>query len=164
MSMWKDEGLYLLAEQLGRRLSAAGARLALAESCTGGWICECVTEVPGCSAWFDRGYVTYSNAAKVEMLGVGNDLLEQHGAVSQNCVEAMVAGALNRSLANYAVAVSGIAGPDGATPGKPVGTVWLAWEKRSESCSSRLFHFTGTRKSIRQHAVREALLGLLERI
>jgi nicotinamide-nucleotide amidase len=136
--------------------------LATAESCTGGGVASAVTEIAGSSAWFDRGFVTYSNQAKVEMLGVAPDTLAHFGAVSEATVREMVAGALRYSHANIALAVSGIAGPGGGTPEKPVGSVWFAWGVKGEVSISRLHHLAGNRAQIREQAVRIALHGVLE--
>lgn len=155
-----DEDLYDLARQAGLALAGSGLRLVTAESCTGGWVAECVTDVPGSSEWFDRGFVTYSNAAKTELLGVAPGLIEAHGAVSEAVVRAMAAGALRHSPAQVAVAVSGIAGPSGGTPGKPVGTVWFAWQRRGQDCRVRLERFDGERRSVRRQAVAVALEGV----
>lgn len=157
----KEDPLTDLAVQLGRALSERGLVLATAESCTGGWVAECVTGVAGCSGWFDRGFVTYSNAAKVEMLGVDADSLELHGAVSETTVQAMASGALRFSTAQISVAVSGIAGPDGGTDGKPVGTVWFAWQRIGQPGVTRCLHFEGDRQSVRHQAVAIALQGLI---
>ena len=120
-----DTVLYELAERLGRALEQRGMMAATAESCTGGWVAEAITMVPGSSAWFDRGFVTYTYVSKREMLGVKLETLDRHGAVSEAIVREMVQGALERSQAKIAVAVSGTAGPSGGTPEKPVGTVCL---------------------------------------
>ena len=154
--------LYALAERLGEVLIQRGWRLATAESCTGGGIAACVTEVAGSSAWFDRGFVTYSNAAKSELLGVAPGLIETHGAVSEAVVRAMTAGALQRSQAQVAVAVSGIAGPGGGAPDKPVGTVWLAWQRTPQAALVRCIQYGGDRRAVRHQAVQAALQGLLE--
>src|ERR687895_1929740 len=122
-----DPVLYELAEKVGRTLEARKLMLATAESCTGGWIAEAITMIPGSSAWLDRGFVTYTNDAKREMLGVRAETLDRHGAVSEPVVVEMVQGALRASRAQVAVAVSGVAGPSGGTPQKPVGTVCFAW-------------------------------------
>ena len=121
------DSLTALATRLGQGLQAAHAQVSTAESCTGGGIAEAITRIAGSSAWFEAGYITYSNAQKTTQLGVPAELFEHVGAVSQEVVEAMVRGAQQRSGARFAVAVSGVAGPDGGSPGKPVGTVWLAW-------------------------------------
>lgn len=157
-----DDTLYTLAEDLGRVLLQRGWRLVTAESCTGGWIAECVTAIAGSSGWFDRGYVTYSNAAKTGMLGVAPGLIETHGAVSPAVVRAMAAGALKHSQAQVAVAVSGIAGPSGGTPEKPVGTVWFAWQQQGAEATARCTWLAGERRAVRRQAVEVALRGLLE--
>ncbi|MDD1649942.1 MAG: CinA family protein [Methylococcaceae bacterium] len=157
-----DDGLYVLADALGGIFRQRGWRLVTAESCTGGWIAECVTDIAGSSGWFERGYVTYSNAAKTEMLGVEPGLIETHGAVSPAVVRAMAAGALKHSQAQVAVAVSGIAGPSGGTPKKPVGTVWFAWQQRGEEAAARCKLLAGERRAVRRQAVEVALRGLLE--
>src|SRR5271165_6965228 len=128
-----DAELKQLAARVGRRLLGAHRVVATAESCTGGWIAKACTDVAGSSQWFGEGFVTYSNAAKRRRLGVHRTLLDKHGAVSEQVVRAMAKGALRRAQAQVAVAVTGIAGPDGAVPGKPVGTVWLAWAMRRGS-------------------------------
>lgn len=154
--------IHTLAERVGTLLKEQGAMLAAAESCTGGGVCQAVTEVAGSSAWFDRGFVTYSNTAKHELLGVPEPVLAEHGAVSEETVRAMVAGALRHSHADCALAISGIAGPTGAVPGKPVGTVWFAWQQRGGECLTRREQFDGDRHAVREQAVATALRGLLE--
>lgn len=151
-----------LAEAVGNRLLARQALLVTAESCTGGWIAQVVTSVPGSSAWFDRGFVTYSNQAKQEMLGVATEILAAHGAVSAPVVAEMAAGALSRSQAWVAVAVSGIAGPDGGSEDKPVGTVYLAWARRDQAPMIQRLQFAGDREEIRRQTVRVALERLIE--
>lgn len=148
-----------LAAQLGRQLQAAGAQVSTAESCTGGGIAEAITRIPGSSAWFEAGYVTYSNAQKSKQLGVPAELFATVGAVSREVVEAMVRGAQARSGARYAVAVSGVAGPDGGSAEKPVGTVWLAWGD-GERLYSLCKHFPGDRGEVRRQTVEAALAGL----
>ncbi|NNF62526.1 MAG: nicotinamide-nucleotide amidase [Gammaproteobacteria bacterium] len=158
-----DDILYALAEELGQHLAAAGLKVTTAESCTGGWIAKCLTDIAGSSAWFERGLVTYSNAAKSALIDVPVDLLETHGAVSEGVVRAMAQGALHAAGADLAVAVSGIAGPDGGSIDKPVGTVWLAWATRQgEPCTSRCEDFAGDRAAVRRQAVAAALEGLIE--
>jgi nicotinamide-nucleotide amidase len=152
-----------LAERLGRIVYARGWTVATAESCTGGLIAGAITDVAGSSAWFDRGFVTYSNEAKIEMLGVGAATLEAHGAVSEATAREMVAGALARSGATIAVAVTGIAGPAGGSPSKPVGLVWLAWGRRDGRVEAQAEHFAGDRAAVRTATVRWALEGLIER-
>lgn len=156
----------ILAAQVGAALKAHGLTLAAAESCTGGGVAYAVTSVAGSSRWFERGFVTYSNTSKQQMLGVGEATLRQHGAVSEAVVREMVAGALRHSEAQVALAVSGIAGPDGGTPDKPVGTVWFAWGIKNGMTLARLHHLPGDRGEVRAQSVRIALqgvLGLLER-
>lgn len=149
-----------LAAQLGRQLQAAHAQVTTAESCTGGGIAEAITRIPGSSAWFEAGYVTYSNVQKTRQLGVCADFFSTVGAVSQEVVEAMVRGAQARSGARYAVAVSGVAGPDGGSPEKPVGTVWLAWGDGERLFSLRK-QFAGNRDQVRRQTVEAALAGLI---
>ena len=151
-----------LATQLGEALLAHGMMLSTAESCTGGGVACAVTEIAGSSAWFDRGFVTYSNQSKVDMLGVSNATLIRYGAVSEATVREMVAGALRHSQAQISLAVSGIAGPGGGTPEKPVGTVWFAWGFSDDVCVARLHQLDGDRAAIRKQAVRIALQGVVE--
>lgn len=148
-----------LAEQLQQR----GWMLATAESCTGGLIAAACTDLPGSSTWFDRGFVTYSNAAKTEMLGVPALLIEQHGAVSEQVVRAMADGALTRSGAQVSVAVSGVAGPGGGSSEKPVGYVWLAWNIQGQ-IHAQSHHFDGSRAVVRKKAQQTAVQGLLNRL
>ena len=155
------EELETLAQTLGQQLQAAGLMLATAESCTGGWIAKVVTDIPGSSGWLDRGFVTYSNAAKREMLGVAVATLERHGAVSEAVVREMALGALARSQARVAVAVSGIAGPGGGSAEKPVGTVCLAWALPGREPVTRRECFDGDREAVRRQTVRRALEGLI---
>jgi len=158
-----DRELQDLAERLGVALVARSWTVTTAESCTGGWIAKVLTDVAGSSQWFTHGFVTYSNEAKAEMLGVSREALRTHGAVSQDVVEAMTAGAAQRARSDCAVAVSGIAGPGGAAPGKPVGTVWLCW-RAAGRVSTRREHFSGDRESVRRQSVAAALSGLLEAV
>jgi nicotinamide-nucleotide amidase len=153
-----------LAADLGAALLARGEWLTAAESCTGGWLAQAVTAIAGSSAWFDRGFVTYSNAAKVDMLGVPATTLERHGAVSEATARAMAQGALTHSRADWAVAITGIAGPSGGSPDKPVGTVCFAWAAKDGGCEAQTCHFTGDRAAVRQQSVRHALHGLLQRL
>jgi len=148
--------------RLASALSARGWMLACAESCTGGLIAAGCTALPGSSAWFDRAFVTYSNEAKQEMLGVEAALLAAHGAVSEPVARAMVTGALARSRAEIALAVTGIAGPTGAVPGKPVGTVWLAWGRRGQAPAARLLQLPGDRAAVRAATVQAALAQALD--
>jgi nicotinamide-nucleotide amidase len=154
--------LQQLAEQLGNALLRRGWKVALAESCTGGWVAKCLTDIAGSSAWFDRGFVTYSNAAKVEMLGVSAETLETAGAVSEPTVLAMAAGALAHSEADLALAISGIAGPGGAVPGKPVGTVCFAWSVKNSLKQSVTKHFSGDREAVRRQSVVHGMRGLID--
>ena len=136
--------------------------LATAESCTGGGVAQAITEVSGSSAWFERGFITYSNLSKQQMLGVSEATLIRHGAVSGATVLEMVEGALSRSAGQVALAVSGIAGPTGGTPDKPVGTVWFAWGIKNGLMQSRVHHLSGNRSEIRASAVQIALRGVLD--
>jgi len=151
----------VLSARLGEHMRRFNAQVSTAESCTGGGIAEAITRVSGSSAWFEAGYVTYSNRQKTRQLGVPEMLFGQVGAVSQEVVEAMVRGAQAASGARFAVAVSGVAGPDGGSPAKPVGTVWLAWADGSRVCSERR-HFDGDREAVRRQTVIAALDGLLQ--
>jgi nicotinamide-nucleotide amidase len=155
-----DQKLYAIAEEVGRLLAARRWSLATAESCTGGWIGQAITMVPGSSAWFDRGFVTYSNDAKQAMLGVRIETLSRFGAVSEETVREMALGALARTKADITVAVSGVAGPDGGTRDKPVGTVWIAWARRDAECVARRFVFSGDRDAVRRESVIVALEGV----
>ena len=156
--------LIKLSTRIGETLQRRGWTAATAESCTGGWIAKCMTDVAGSSAWFDRGFVTYSNGAKQDMLGVDAAVLDAEGAVSEATVAAMVRGALAHSRADIAVAVSGIAGPGGGRPGKPVGTVCFAWATRDGMQRLATGHFEGDRDTVRQQAVAHALQGLLDAV
>ena len=161
--MTPDRDLYDLAERLGAVLVASGRRLTVAESCTGGWIAKMITDVAGSSSWFDRGFVTYSNAAKQELLGVPATLLQEHGAVSGAAVEAMASGALAATPgADLTAVTSGVAGPGGGTPDKPVGLVWIAWARRGHPAVVRCVRFDGDRESVRRESVRVALEGLID--
>lgn len=152
----------VLAAQVGGLLKSHGLMLATAESCTGGGVAQAVTEVAGSSAWFERGFIAYSNQAKQQMLDVSEATLKQHGAVSEATVREMVAGALLHSSAQVALAVSGIAGPDGGTPGKPVGTVWFAWGIRHGATHAQRHQLNGNRAEVRAQAVRIAMQGMID--
>lgn len=158
-----QQTLETLAGELGRRLLTQGQKLATAESCTGGWVAQCLTSMAGSSAWFDRGFVTYSNESKQEMLGVSPDTLNTHGAVSEATAIAMAQGALRHSHADWTLAITGIAGPAGGSDEKPVGTVCFAWASTDDhlSCETRLFE--GNREDVRAQSVIHALNGLLQR-
>lgn len=149
-----------LLPALATALRARGWMMATAESCTSGLIAAACTELPGSSGWFDRGFVTYSNAAKTEMLGVPAALIERHGAVSEEVVRAMAQGALRHSDAQTAVAVTGVAGPDGGSPDKPVGTVWLGWAL-GQQVHTACMHWSGERAAVRQQTTVHALTELL---
>jgi nicotinamide-nucleotide amidase len=154
-----------LAARVGRHLLDSERIVATAESCTGGWIAKALTDIAGSSQWFIEGFVTYSNESKIRRLGVSPSVLQTQGAVSEATVRAMAAGAIRRTGADLAVAVTGIAGPDGAVPGKPVGTVWLGWAERHGRAirvAVQLKHFRGDRDAVRRKTVRVALEGLLE--
>ena len=163
MTATSDEALRKLAMRLARRLRAAGEGLATAESCTGGMLAKCLTDISGSSDYFDRGWVTYTNAAKQEELRVEGRLLARYGAVSEEVALAMVRGALKESMAHHAIAVTGIAGPTGGSARKPVGTVWIGWGFRKQgrvSIHATRFRFRGGRDAVRRQAVRAALQGL----
>jgi nicotinamide-nucleotide amidase len=153
--------LYGKAEQVGRALKARGWMMASAESCTGGWIGEAMTAVSGSSEWYERGFITYSNEAKQEMLGVQAATLQEHGAVSERTVEEMAAGALLHSRAAVAVSVSGVAGPTGGTAAKPVGMVCIGWCVGGRPAFAATYHFKGDRESVRRQSVLAALEGVL---
>jgi nicotinamide-nucleotide amidase len=153
-----------LAEQVGAALLQRRFMLATAESCTGGWVAQVITQVAGSSQWFERGFVTYSNASKQEMLGVTHLTLQQHGAVSEATVREMVAGALDRSQAQVALAISGIAGPGGGTADKPVGMVCFAWGIADGEVKAETHQFSGNRESVRRQSVQAALEGLMQLI
>lgn len=150
-----------LAKQVGKALKSRGLHLTTAESCTGGGISHAITRVSGSSNWFDRGFVTYSNVSKEEMLGVSPETLKMHGAVSEQTVREMADGALQYSRAEIAVSVSGVAGPTGGTPEKPVGTVWFAWVGKGKA-RAVCHHIAGDREAIRVKSVRIALQGVLD--
>jgi len=159
-----DSELQTLARQLGERAVASGVQVCVAESCTGGWLAKVITDLPGCSAWFERGFVTYTNQAKQELLGVEVASLAALGAVSETVVGQMAAGALRHSPAQLSAAISGIAGPGGATPDKPLGTVCFGWGCRDRPVRVTTRHFAGDREAVRRQSVACALQGLLERL
>lgn len=161
MTIPTDPELRQLAETAGERLQAAGLLLACAESCTGGFVSKLMTDIPGSSEWFDRGFITYSNQAKLDMLGVPAETVAQHGAVSEQTARAMAAGALRHSQAAITLAITGIAGPGGGRLDKPVGMVWFAWATRDGRMKSESQQFTGDRDSVRRQAVAHALKGVL---
>jgi nicotinamide-nucleotide amidase len=153
-----------LARRVGARLRERGLVLATAESCTGGWIAQAVTSIAGSSEWFERGFVTYSNESKKELLGVRGATLARHGAVSEATAREMASGALRRSRAQIAVAVTGIAGPGGGTKRKPVGMVCFAWAEKKGGAKSATRRFAGGREAVRRRSVAFALQGVLERL
>lgn len=161
-----DETLLALAHRIAEKVDGSRYVLATAESCTGGWVAKLLTDVPGCSGWFERGFVTYSNESKQELLDVPAGVLEEYGAVSEPAVRAMAEGALQHSRANLAVSVSGIAGPGGGRPDKPLGLVWFGWAQRVGSDGARISSeqqvYNGNRDAVRRQAVVRALEGILE--
>ena len=156
--------LTTLATELGAALKAHGYMLALAESCTGGMVAEAITSVAGCSTWFDRGFVTYSNQAKIDMLGVSAQTLETFGAVSEETAREMALGALKHSPAHIAGSITGIAGPNGGTADKPVGTVCFAWAEINQPTITLTKNFDGNRKKIRQQAATFLMRQLIEQL
>ncbi|EPT8872815.1 nicotinamide-nucleotide amidase [Cronobacter dublinensis] len=155
-----DNELMQLSQQLGAALKAQGATVTTAESCTGGWVAKVITDIAGSSAWFERGFVTYSNEAKEQLIGVDGATLAAHGAVSEPVVRQMALGALNAAAASYAVSVSGIAGPDGGSADKPVGTVWFGFADNQGRVEVRVQRFDGNRDSVRRQATAFALQTL----
>lgn len=154
-----------LARSIGERLLARREQLALAESCTGGLVAKLLTDIAGSSSWFERGLVTYTNLAKHELLGVPMSVFETAGAVSELCVRAMAAGAIANSHAHWSVAITGIAGPGGGSPDKPVGTVWVGWAYRENGRVEALrFQFDGDRAAVREQSAFQALQGLRQRL
>lgn len=153
-----------LAGELGKLLSARGQRVTCAESCTGGGVAEAITRVAGSSGWFDCGFVTYANSAKAQVLGVDSASLARHGAVSETVVREMAVGARARAGADWAVATSGIAGPGGGTPDKPVGTVWIGVAGPDDHTGAWCFHFAGNRSGVREAATEQALAILIQQI
>lgn len=160
----RDGKILAAAQALAGSLAQQRLLLTTAESCTGGGIAETLTGIAGASAWFDRGFVTYSNEAKLSMLGVSQSTLDRFGAVSEATALEMARGAISHSGAHVSVAVTGIAGPDGGTPDKPVGTVWIAWGQKLGYAEARRFQFDGDRNAVRQQAILEAILGLNARL
>ena len=161
MDVPDDAALGELAQRLGQSLKSHYLMLVTAESCTGGWIAKTMTDIAGSSDWFDCGLAAYSYEAKQALLGVRPQTLEEHGAVSRETVLEMVSGALVHSGASISVAVTGIAGPGGGTPDKPVGTVWIGWKRRGGYPRAEVFHFHGDREAVRRQTVAAALRGLL---
>jgi nicotinamide-nucleotide amidase len=157
-----DRRLTFLAARLGRACRKRRVRVVAAESCTGGGVAEAITRIAGSSNWFDRGFVTYSNDAKVKLLGVSKRTLGKHGAVSEETAREMARGALRRSRAQASVAVTGIAGPGGGSRAKPVGLVWFAWAGRGVGVQTRAFLFPGDRATVRRKSVSVAIQGLIQ--
>ena len=161
MARVSDEELHQLAFELGEKLLARGWMLATAESCTGGWVGQLLTSLPGSSHWYERGFITYANDAKIEMLDVPEELIANHGAVSEETASAMAAGALAHSHAQAALAISGIAGPGGGTPQKPVGLVCYGWALADGTVLSSTCRLDCDREEILSRAVAAALRGLI---
>ncbi|WP_301101611.1 nicotinamide-nucleotide amidohydrolase family protein [Propionivibrio sp.] len=159
----RQQHLETLAAQVGVLLLVNGQKLVTAESCTGGWVAQCLTAVAGSSDWFERGFVSYSNDAKHEMLGVELDTLRTHGAVSEATAAAMAAGALCHSHADWALAITGVAGPGGGSPDKPVGMVCFGWAAVDGRLDTQTCHFSGNREDVRAQSVAHALSGVLDR-
>ncbi|MDA1331356.1 MAG: nicotinamide-nucleotide amidohydrolase family protein [Proteobacteria bacterium] len=157
MSSYLKSDIYQISQRLGLILKENALIVGTAESCTGGWVAQALTMVPGSSSWFDVGFVTYSNQSKVQQLGVDPKLIDQYGAVSDVVVEKMLFGVLNRTGANCAIATSGVAGPEGGTEDKPVGTVWIGVGSKLKGLMTRRFLFEGDRNSVRQKSVIESL-------
>lgn len=157
-----SDALMTLAVLVGGRLKAARELLVTAESCTGGWVAQSVTAVAGSSEWFERGFVSYSNASKEELLGVRRETLERHGAVSEETAREMALGALAASRGTLALAITGVAGPSGGTPDKPVGMVCFAWAWKDGAVRSETRHFRGDREQVRRQSVMRALQGAIE--
>jgi nicotinamide-nucleotide amidase len=151
----------MTAAKVARRLKAQRAVIVTAESCTGGWVAQELTAIAGSSAWFDRGFVTYSNEAKQEMLGVRAETLRKHGAVSEETAREMAQGALERSRGSVSLAITGIAGPSGGTPDKPIGTVCFAWATKQGATRAETKHFPGDREAVRRQSVEYSLAGVL---
>jgi len=161
MASQVDGELQQLASQIGVLMQAKNGLLATAESCTGGWVAQTITAIAGSSLWFDRGFVTYSNSSKCEMLGVSEQTLADFGAVSEAVVMEMARGVLMNSHADVSVAITGIAGPSGGSEEKPVGTVWIAWGRGDRCVCATKYEFQGTREAVRAQAVKQALQGVL---
>ncbi len=157
-----EDDITAIAQKMGRACKRRKVMVATAESCTGGGVAAAITRISGSANWFDRGFVTYHNDAKKQMLGVKQRTLKQHGAVSEEVAREMAAGALRESQADVSVAVTGIAGPTGAAPGKPVGTVWFAWAAKGEPVQSSCLRFKGDRHEVRRQAVAMALQGIVD--
>jgi nicotinamide-nucleotide amidase len=157
-----DKELHQLAAQVSDHLRLKRLVVVTAESCTGGWLAKLLTDMVGSSQWFDRGFVTYSNASKIDLLGVSPAILDSWGAVSEQSARAMAEGARRRGAGNLAVSISGIAGPEGGSPLKPVGTVWFAWSHSAQGIVVAHRRFEGDRASVRRQAVMIALKGIFQ--
>lgn len=160
--MFTEKTVKELVQILGAKLTTLGLVATTAESCTGGGVAYAITEISGSSQWFDRSFVTYSNAAKVDMLGVSGDLIKEFGAVSEEVAYAMAMGALDKANADVSVAISGVAGPTGGTPEKPVGTVCIAWCSINHACKKTTYLLTGDRSEVREKSILLALQGLID--
>lgn len=160
----EESEIHRLVSGVAAALEQRGWILAVAESCTGGWIAKCCTDLAGSSNWFERGFVTYSDRAKRELLGVDGEVLKTHGAVSREVAEQMALGALGHAPVNAALSVTGIAGPDGGSAEKPVGTVWFAWAVGTAAVDSERCRFDGDREAVRRQTVLHALRGLHSRL
>ena len=164
MDIPDDSVLRALAAELGNTLHVQHRMLVTTESCTGGWVAKVLTDIPGSSAWFDRGFITYTNQAKQDLLDVPAEILSTHGAVSQQTAEAMAHGGLDHSQAHFSLAITGIAGPGGGTPEKPLGLVWFAWAAKQQAGEPSIWSshhiFPGDREAVRRQAVATALQGM----
>ena len=158
-----EQHRFTLAQTLGLKLTSHGLTIATAESCTGGWVAQAITAVPGSSQWFDRGFVTYTNEAKVDMLGVSEETLAHHGAVSEQTVLEMARGAMANSRSQVSVAISGVAGPDGGSPEKPVGFVWFGFGL-NDKVVAKSQRFSGDRRAVREQAVVYGLNNVMDLI
>ena len=155
-----DQELFESAQSLGDKLRRTNKFLATAESCTGGWVGKVITDVPGSSHWYDRGFITYTNESKRELLGVPDEIIRRYGAVSEQTAQAMVVGVLQHSAADVALSITGIAGPGGGSETKPVGFVWFGWGQRHGNVQTQSYTFLGDREAIRRQAVWHTLLVL----
>ena len=162
MTLYNDLNLTQIANNLGQALTERCLMLVSAESCTGGWIGQTVTGIAGSSTWYERGFITYSNLSKQEMLGVSKQTLDRYGAVSEQIAKEMAAGAICRSHAQIGMSVTGIAGPDGATEAKPLGMVCFGWAVKDGLACSEVYYLKGDRESIRRQAVAIALQGAID--
>ena len=153
--------LHRLATTVGQLLVEKSQRIVTVESCTGGWLGKTLTEIVGSSGWYECGFVTYSNASKIQLVGVNEELIQEFGAVSEPVAKAMARGALEYTKTDIAIAITGVAGPDGGTMDKPVGTVWLAWVAENNYCKAECRIFDGDRASVREQSVSTALTGLI---